>query len=182
MLFDFSYVRFRPWVGDTYESGIQGKKILILGESHHHRCSRPGDPCSRLTPSQRTARHQNLTCEVVEWWSKRRVKTPVARIVPALFGFDRYDFWQHVGFYNYVQSFVLAPRVRPTDMEFENSASAFQEVLDGLRPDRVLVLGKKCWLSLPGSEGPLHSPPVPEPGVGAAEDLGLTGSSDHYAC
>ena len=32
---EYKCVKFRPWVGANYENGFQGKKILILGESHY---------------------------------------------------------------------------------------------------------------------------------------------------
>ena len=34
---EYKYVKFLPWVGELYtnETGFQGKKILILGESHY---------------------------------------------------------------------------------------------------------------------------------------------------
>lgn len=35
-----SNVKFKPWVGENYETGIhQGKKLMILGESHY--CANP---------------------------------------------------------------------------------------------------------------------------------------------
>ena len=34
---EYKYVKFLPWVGEYYKSGdgFQGKKILILGDSHY---------------------------------------------------------------------------------------------------------------------------------------------------
>lgn len=32
---EYKCVKFRPWVGANYKKGFQGKKILILGESHY---------------------------------------------------------------------------------------------------------------------------------------------------
>ena len=32
---EYKCVKFRPWVGTNYKKGFQGKKILILGESHY---------------------------------------------------------------------------------------------------------------------------------------------------
>ena len=30
------YVNFRPWIGKTYyTTGYEGKRILVLGESHY---------------------------------------------------------------------------------------------------------------------------------------------------
>lgn len=26
---------FRPWKGENYESGVNGKRLLLLGESHY---------------------------------------------------------------------------------------------------------------------------------------------------
>ena len=32
---EFKNVNFAPWIGKNYEKGIDERKILILGESHH---------------------------------------------------------------------------------------------------------------------------------------------------
>jgi hypothetical protein len=29
-------IRFLPWVGEAYEKGFRGAKLLVLGESHYH--------------------------------------------------------------------------------------------------------------------------------------------------
>ena len=34
---------FSPWVGNKYNQGISGKKILVLGASHY--CNHKGDCC-----------------------------------------------------------------------------------------------------------------------------------------
>src|ERR1035437_9651261 len=137
MLSELSAVKCLPWEGEYYKEGIKGKKVLILGESHYHNCEKKGDRCNKLTPSQRHHRHRRLTIEVVEWWKDNPHKSPVSHAVPKLFEIGRYDFWGRVSFYNYVQRFVLAPRDRPAEEDWEKSTKAFQQVLDCLQPDRV---------------------------------------------
>lgn len=178
---DIVNVQFRPFKGKDYERGINGKKVLILGESHHHNCEKAGDCCNHLTTSKRIERHRRLTCEEVEWWKQNPAKTPLSHALPKLFGLPRYEFWDHVSFYNYVQSFVAAPRRRPNDEQFKESAKAFQEVLNHLRPDRILVLGKQCWLSLPGNDDPVSKPPIIERNIMASRRLGLRESNDGFA-
>jgi hypothetical protein len=67
MLKDCPAARFQPYAGERYKDGIQGRRVLILGESHRHDCEKKGDPCNALALPQRIARHRTLTREVVNW-------------------------------------------------------------------------------------------------------------------
>lgn len=40
-------VRFAPWVGSAYTMGIEGKRMMALGESHY--CADPCDVDSGMT-------------------------------------------------------------------------------------------------------------------------------------
>ena len=40
-------VRFAPWVGSAYTMGIEGKRMMALGESHY--CANPCDADSGMT-------------------------------------------------------------------------------------------------------------------------------------
>lgn len=178
---EFLSVQFRPYVGDSYRAGIMGMKVLVLGESHHHTCSKD-DECREETETEKSAYHQGLTCKVIGGWKDHPARSPLSYNLPKIFAIKRFEFWYRVSFYNYVQSFVSAPRQRPSDSAFNNSARAFQEVLDQLVPDRILVLGKKTWQSLPGESDPIPCLTIPEPNVRPAESFSADSTDNGVAC
>ena len=158
-----SSIQFRPWRQEaTYLTGIRGKKILILGESHYHNCEEDHG-CDASAPERTREYHHEITRKVVRDWKDHPHRSPLSTSLPKLFGMDKAEFWNQVGFYNYVQSFLSAARVRPTKADWfsKDSAIAFQEVLDDLSPDRILVLGKGLWSALPSNQSEVI-PPVGE--------------------
>jgi prevent-host-death family protein len=157
---------FQPWYGTKYDgSGIYGKRVLILGESHYHNCEEPG--CRGLEDdSKRLKRHRNLTRDVVYFWKNNPHRSPLSYQIPALFGLGKAEFWEGCAFYNYLQSFAgIAARQRPNEDQWDErlSAPAFQHVLDEFKPERILVLGRKLWTSLPSNKEFLVDSPSPEP-------------------
>jgi hypothetical protein len=76
--------------------------------------------------------------------------------VPRLFGFDaanpdlRGDFWARVAFYNYIQQVVGEdPRVEPTESMWAEGELPFNDVLEHLQPERVVVFGLRLWNRIP---------------------------------
>ncbi len=139
-----SKVSFEPWQGSEYRAGIAGRRVLILGESHWHSCD--VDPkCA--DENARADHHRSLTFTTVNLWKDHGHSSPVSRLVPRLFGMTKPDFWQHVVFYNYLQTFAgPGARCRPKEEQWtDDSAEASQTVLDRFEPDRILVLGKDTW-------------------------------------
>nr|WP_282557316.1 MULTISPECIES: hypothetical protein [Providencia] len=54
----------------------------------------------------------------------------------------RSNFWEHVAFYNYIQSIVEeSGRIRPTNEMWEEAEKPFLVVVESLKPDVVIVLG-----------------------------------------
>lgn len=51
--------------------------------------------------------------------------------------------------YNYVQVPMSGPRVAPTQENFRNSEAAFFEVIESLRPDIIIVWGRRLYNNLP---------------------------------
>jgi hypothetical protein len=173
-----SQIAFQPWRDqDRYESGFKGHRILVLGESHYHSCE--DDPACREETDEtvRTAYHSQMTYKVVDWWKDKPHRSPLSYRVPKLFGEDQKEvFWPKVAFYNYVQEFVgPAARVRPSEELWaeRRNAQAFQEVLDTLRPDRILVLGKKLWTNLESKSPPLARRPEVEEGLPVSSTLNV---------
>jgi hypothetical protein len=135
-----------PWVGAAYESaGFDGLKVLLLGESQYD--TREGTALNRQPPKlERTRR-------LVEKWAigrrKHRFYTTSAKLVEGPGGEGGAAFWRRVAFYNYIQEVVGSrPRQRPTNEMWDSAQAPFLDVLEQLRPDCVVVLGKALWRAL----------------------------------
>jgi hypothetical protein len=173
-------VEFAPWCGKVYQKGISGQRVLILGESHYHSCEK--DP-NCTDEAGRNIRHRNLTHDMVDHWKDHSHSSPVSHRIPELFGMSKAEFWESVAFYNYLQTFAgSGARERPNDDQWnEDSASAFQTVLDHLQPDRIMVLGKATWTNLPSSLTTLFAAPIPDDRLHIQNGIGFRNEADSVA-
>lgn len=157
---NYDSVMFYPWIGKDYShGGIFKKKILILGESHY--CYDPKD-CSGCKPGIKNSKCNNLTIDVIkdqftEGEAKYSMFTKLAKLLLDTDDIDLKDkenFWNSVSFYNYVQSSVAGKaRVAPKNEMFSISIQSFNEVMDKLDPDFLLIVSCRLWENLPGIEG-----------------------------
>lgn len=143
-----SVVKFKPWVGENYETGIhQGKKLLILGESHY---------CA----NSETKATEDITIKVIEdlldpFSEHEGYKNTYTKFAKAVVGEKQFsdetkkEFWQHVIFYNYVQTAISGARIAPTAEQFKNSEQAFFEIISQYQPDLIIVWGKRLYNNLP---------------------------------
>ena len=135
---------FRPWVGPNYAEGLDGLRVLVLGESHYVKPEWDFGDEQTIRSIQDNAIGDG----------KYAFFTKAAKLI--LGRFDdlphevRIDFWNRVAFYNFVQESVgLDPRMRPTAAMWEAAQPRFLEQLEVLKPHCVVVLGKRIWQSLP---------------------------------
>jgi hypothetical protein len=63
----------------------------------------------------------------------------------------------------------------------QNSAKAFQSVLDAFNPDRILVLGKDTWTNMPSSPATLFRAPIPEDRLQLQNNIGSRNEVDGVA-
>ena len=139
------HVIFLPWVGDTYHTGWNGKRIMVLGESHY--CASIEDAVPQIT--------NRIIADLFDAESEHEgYKNTYIKFANALAGkkltlAEREKLWQSVLFYNYVQVPISGARIAPTTQEFAQSASAFFEILDTYRPDCVIAWGKRLYNNLP---------------------------------
>lgn len=152
-------VFFKPWVGKNYLStGIDGKKLLVLGESHY--CGENCPTCGKLEIDDKNCRE--FTTNVVngylkykkgdsefEGWMNTFTKFGNVFYNKHLGLEEVQAFWNSIVFYNFVQSSTNGPRESPTAEEFTKSASAFFEVLKSYKPDLIIVWGERLWKQLP---------------------------------
>jgi hypothetical protein len=129
-------VKFKPWVQKAYwDSKV---RTLIVGDSHYGKNPRDAGP--EFT--------REILEAVISGSHSISFYTKAAGIIAnkLVTVENRQTFWSSVAFYNYLQR--LAGE-RPDDNvgyeEYEASNAAFKEVLIGLRPDIVIVLGSTVW-------------------------------------
>lgn len=155
MTTQFNNVMFYPWVGKNYSSGINNKRILILGESIY--CCVPSEfnKCKigyrGICNSQveRIVKEQLYKNADGSGPKKDRFYTKISKL---LLGLGRQNltleskesFWQSVAFYNYVQVSVgTKPRQRPTSEMWKMSIDSFIEVLTKLEPELIVITGRE---------------------------------------
>lgn len=140
-----------PWIGKFYKKGINGKKLLALGESHH--C----DKASDFTP--------DITIEVIrDLFDPNSFHEPYkntfAKFINSLAGEKqniqgKEKWWDKIAFYNYIQKPIPKARQAPTSEDFKKSEEAFFDLLEQLRPTHIIAWGKRLFNNLPNCGKPL---------------------------
>jgi hypothetical protein len=135
---------FEPWKPPGDDPRFMGIRLLILGESHY-------DEGETYSPEVQ----KEFTKDIVKRWGAeaegyRRFFANVYRTFNESDGHhsseDFRSFWTKVFFYNYVQELVSGgPRQRPSSPAWASSADAFHSVLDDVKPEAVVVVGKTTW-------------------------------------
>lgn len=152
-------VLFFPWIGRNYGQGsyVNNKRVLILGDSHYEWC-----PLCAKTGRERG---RDLTCRCVaelvvnnrdsiQHWHNIEYAMTGLRLDQE----QRYQLWNMVSYYNFVQKTVglFEGGGRPpkaTSQMYKDAQQPFLEVLKSLSPEIVIVLGYTLWPRLP-DEGP----------------------------
>ena len=157
---------FLPWIGNDCEFGVTytpkgelvygtkqdpGVRLLALGESHY------ADDFDKTDP-----KFHDFTKEVVrDYLAGRSGKQNFQRWMNTLLKFERsisgnetsglesQEIWNHLAFYNFLQTPLSMPRMQPNDTELVESKKPFFKVLDLLEPDIILVWGRRLYSSLP---------------------------------
>lgn len=150
-----SNINFKPWVGKNYETGLfNGKKILVLGESHYCISERgEGGRCNQvcskdLMDEECLNQTINLIEDVKQGW---RLRT-FSNFERTMFGKvpnqeERELLWDSVIFYNYLQYAQSGP-TRPLEQNaeaYKESEEAFKEVLETYMPDYIIAWGMRLY-------------------------------------
>ena len=150
---------FKPYVGSNYNTGIRGKKILILGASFY--C--PNTECEHYARCTNIATKDSSTCD-----NFCPVNTPYGKVLhnePSYCIDDapktyetfasymskyidngNYEYvWSHLAFTNYVQFFLPATskgfrETRWSDLS-ERDFESFIETVQEIEPDIVIIWG-----------------------------------------
>lgn len=134
---------FDPWVGSQYQNGLNGVRVLILGESHYGTPpERSGFTSAIINKYGQTKRSRFFsTTQRLVSLDKNRGHIPSS---------ERREFWDKVAFYNFVQEFVgTTSRLRPSQSQWERGAEPFIQTVTELAPQLIVVLGKKLKTYLP---------------------------------
>lgn len=145
-------IGFVPFVGQHYDRGIDGARVLLLGESHY---ATPEEATRDLTLREYKDCEQERAPEVRQAWPiffrrldqiVTRDEAPTADVAA--------EAWSHVAFGNFVQKVVgTSPQARPDAEGWETGRRAFPALLAKLRPNVVLVLGSMAFEQTPGADG-----------------------------
>jgi hypothetical protein len=150
-------ITFQPFIGENFHS--QKKKVLLLGDSHYCNNGCKGssiENCHDCCP--------NFTKDVVKEFLERGYQQGKGKALPNFTNVyygnnevaegERKNLWNTFAFYNFVQrSMPGEASENPIKEDYENSAVAYFEVLEELKPDLIVVFGKTLWDRLPEADG-----------------------------
>jgi hypothetical protein len=134
---------FAPWLGSNYSA----TRLLLLGES----CYSWDENGVRRSPSPRHS------IEIVEraiedfehssGFMKTLSRAITNKEKPSR---ERLDHcWNQLAFTNFVPRSLDGPRERPSVELWKQAREEFPQILDRLKPTRVIVLGKQMWANMP---------------------------------
>ena len=129
-------VHFTPWIGKNYARGINGKKVMALGESHY--CGKPEDDVPSIT-NDVICRYLDSTNNEFEGWMNTYTKFIRALSSEEISRETSSGWWNRILFYYYVQVPMTGARMAPTDQGFRDSDAAFFEILGEYQPDKILA-------------------------------------------
>lgn len=139
------HVIFLPWVGRHYHTGWNGKRLMVLGESHY--CASSEEAVPQIT--------NWIIADLMDADSEHEgYKNTYNKFANALSGKrlswdEKKTFWHSVLFYNYVQVPLSGTRISPTAQDFAQSEAAFFEVLETYCPGCIIAWGKRLYNNLP---------------------------------
>lgn len=155
---------FKPWIGAKYASSdnLFNRRILVLGESHY-------GPAG--------TEHSDTTIEVVTHFTQGGARHAFfTKIAKVLLGLDETrwlspamlaEVYENIAFYNYLPMFAGDwARQRPSPELWEAGQGPFRRVLEDLKPDLVLVLGKELNHHVPQLPPGVHRCPIQHPSTG----------------
>ena len=153
------HVNFYPWRGAKYDTGINNKRILILGESHYcedydksqksrHKCPKEFDNYCMSCHMDREC-HEKTIDTIVEHLSSENYRTHKTFETHvnghSLSEKERFEFWHHLAFYEYIQYAQPKPKMPLKQGNPTQNRNAFLEVLELLKPDKIIIWGKRFY-------------------------------------
>ena len=154
-------IHFEPWVGKNYlTKGYQGKRILVLGESHY--CTKELSEGGRCFPQCKeenmfadcVSQTQDVVREAVYDYRGLPYQQTFLCFERAVMGKvltkeEREEFWEGAMFYNYVQFAQSGPRMAPQPEHWAYSDKALENLLVVYEPDHIIVWGVRLYNNMP---------------------------------
>ncbi len=144
-----SEIFFKPFVGKSYEKGLFGKRVMILGESHYGEDGE-GFTCDMTQAVlkiyleyrlNKNGKHQR--------WMNTFLKFERSLVDRKTEGKESEKIWNSLIFYNYLQEPMSGPRKVGTKEQYKNAENAFFEVVEDKQPEYIIVWGKRLYNSMP---------------------------------
>lgn len=147
-------VGFLPYVGSAYAEGIDGVRVLLLGESHYIADEASIAKAGGLRFYTRYIFGDCPRVGTRAWGTFfRTLDSIVARKVNPV-NEDAAISWSRVAFANFVQKPVGdGARIRPDAEGWESGRRAFPHLLGTLAPHVVLVVGRQAFNQTPDAPG-----------------------------
>ena len=149
------HVRLKPWKGTHYDSGINGKKILVIGESFY--CSEEyikklpeGTSMTDKIVKDYLAIRKGEYRENNGGWTNTYLKFERSLTCKETTPEESQEIWDSIAFYNYLQVPMSGARESGSTIDYRNAENAFFEVINELQPDLIIVWGVgKLFNNLP---------------------------------
>ena len=135
-----------PWVGVNYYSC--NCHVLIIGDSHYaidNDGSFSQEPYDDFKNDKYSTRGI-VTCAIKDSnsWS---MFNGLHRLFQVNSRDNRIYFWSNVAFYNFIQEPMRAKNGRPSPEHFAVAWRCLPYIIDILKPDFCLFIGKRSWMS-----------------------------------
>ena len=135
-----------PWIGRDYHNNIV--KLLILGDSHYA-TNEDGTSCEE--EYNRCKSNKDYTREIVNCTVGKEDIWSMFKGLYSLFGVtpDTAEdcLWNKVAFCNFVQEPMETRNSRPSDEQFKLAWFCLLDIIDIIKPDICLFIGKRGWVS-----------------------------------
>ena len=152
VVMETKHAYLKPWIGENYNLGINGHKVLVLGASHY---------------ASAEEWNENFTINVIkdcylnqedpfDSWKRTYTKFERALAGYEISADERPNLWNKFMFWNFIQEPMNGPNKSvPSDDAIYTGQKAFLEIIEIYKPDRVIVWGDTLygWLPDKGQQG-----------------------------
>jgi len=131
---------FYPWIGKNYtSSGIKGKRVMVLGESHYEWLddqTLAADWTQQSIENDITGKKHRFRTRVAAVFLGHRPTSPE----------ERGDFWHSIAFTNYIPVSVgKGAEKKPSEEMWAAAVPRFSALISEHAPDLLVVLGHELW-------------------------------------
>lgn len=143
---------FKPYIGDDYHKGINGKRVLVVGASFYCGSKDCQYFAECTNPVQKDSSKFDTCCSAYTLSGQRLSEEPSNAIADGYktyqtfgkfmqqFAKDTEDVWQRLAFTNYLQ--FISPTIETRKVYLSSrDFEAFNETLAALQPDVVVAWG-----------------------------------------